>query len=61
MPRLGEEVMERGIIPILEQLAQICIDYSGLPDVREITISEIRFFYRRLVPGMLKEQLKDIK
>lgn len=61
MPRLGEEVIEHGIMPISEQLAQICADYSGLPNVREMTISEIRFFYKRLVPGILDMQRKDIK
>ena len=28
-----------------EMLLQICRDYSTLPDIRTITISEIRFFY----------------
>jgi len=26
-------------------LAQICADFSGLPDARELTMEQIRFFY----------------
>lgn len=26
-------------------LAQVAMDYSGLPDVRDITATQIRFFY----------------
>ena len=26
-------------------LRQICADYAGLPDVRTLTLGEIRFFY----------------
>jgi hypothetical protein len=32
-----------GVYP--EMLLQICGQYSGLPDVRTLTASEIRFFY----------------
>lgn len=28
-----------------EMLLQICMDYPGLPDVRTMRLSEIRFFY----------------
>lgn len=28
-----------------EMLLQICSDYPGLPDVRTLSMSEIRFFY----------------
>ena len=28
-----------------EMLLQICRDYPGLPDPRELSLSEIRFFY----------------
>jgi hypothetical protein len=26
-------------------LLQICLDYPGLPDARELTIEQIRWFY----------------
>lgn len=28
-----------------EMLIQICLDFPGLPDVRTLTLGEIRFFY----------------
>ncbi len=31
-----------------EMLLQICRDYSTLPDIRTMTLSEIRFFYNGL-------------
>lgn len=31
-----------------EMLRQIAIDYSGLPDLRSLSMSEIRFFYEGL-------------
>ena len=31
-----------------EMILQICRDYSGLPDVRSLTIHEIVFFYNGL-------------
>lgn len=31
-----------------EMLIQISLDYAGLPDSRELTLSEIRFFYNGL-------------
>ncbi len=61
MPRLGEEIKEHGIGPIQEQIVQICADYSGLPDVRTLKLYEIRFFYKGLVPGLLRMQLEAIK
>lgn len=36
-------------------LLQICMDYPGLPDVRELQSSEIRFFYEAL-RGLLRER-----
>ena len=61
MPRLGAETKEHGIRPILEQMAQICADYSGLPDIRTMIIPEIRFFYSRLLPGLLEMQMEAMK
>jgi len=28
-----------------EMMLQICLDYSSIPDVRTLSMSEIRFFY----------------
>jgi len=38
------------------QLLQICTDYSSLPDLNQITIDDIRFFYIPLIPGLIKYQ-----
>lgn len=35
-----------------EMLLQICTDYPGLPDVRTLTLGEIRFFYDGLRPTL---------
>jgi hypothetical protein len=61
MPRNGIVKKEYGVGAIQEQLRQICADYSSLPDVRDITISEIRFFYSGLIPGIIEMQKKDNK
>lgn len=37
-----------------EMLLQICSDYPGLPDPRELSLTEIRFFYGGLRPGLKK-------
>lgn len=37
-----------------EMLLQIARDYAGLPDVRTLTNSEIRFFYDGLRPELRK-------
>lgn len=37
-------------------LIQICMDYSTLPPLEDITVDQIEFFYRPLVPGILKTQ-----
>jgi len=42
-------------------LVQICLDYSGLPDVRTLDISEIRFFYDALRPSLLAKKPKTPK
>lgn len=36
----------------LEMMLQICTDYPGLPDVRTLTLREIRFFYNGLRDGL---------
>ena len=33
---------------------QICSDYPGLPDVRTLSLSQIRFFYEGLRPRLIK-------
>lgn len=35
-------------------LLQVCTDYPGLPDVRTLKMSDIRWFYEGLRPGLLK-------
>lgn len=35
-------------------LLQICRDYSGLPDARTLTMSNIRFFYEGIRPELKK-------
>jgi len=40
-----------------EMLFQICQDYASLPDIRTMTLSEIRFFYDGL-RGSLKRATK---
>ena len=35
-----------------EMLYQICLDYSGLPDFRTLTLSDITFFYDGLRPTL---------
>jgi hypothetical protein len=40
-----------------EMLIQISLDFAGLPDPRELTLSEIRFFYNGL-REILKQRTK---
>jgi len=37
-------------------LLQICMDYSGIPDPRTLTASEIRFFYNGLRGDLRKRK-----
>lgn len=37
-----------------EMMLQIATEYSGLPDVRTLALSEIRFFYEGLRPTLRK-------
>lgn len=44
-----------------EMLRQVCRDYSGLPDPRTLTLSEIRFFYEGLRPELRKSTAPKTK
>lgn len=35
-----------------EMLAQVCLDYSSLPDPRTLSMAEIRYFYEYLRPTL---------
>ncbi len=37
-----------------EMILQISTDYSGLPDVRTLSINEIQFFYEGIREGLKK-------
>lgn len=37
-------------------MTQIYIDYASLPSSREITLEEVRFFYRPLIDGLIDLQ-----
>lgn len=50
-----------GVGGICNQLLQIAADYSSLPDLRKITVDEIRFFYEPLIPGLIKMQKDAMK
>ena len=57
----GAEVERLGIGGIGEQLLQIAADYSSLPDLKKITVGEIRFFYEPMIPGLIKMQKENMK
>lgn len=38
-------------------LCQIAFDFAGLPDVRTMTLGQIRYFYDRLRPTLRKRTL----
>lgn len=59
--RGGVEIEELGIGGISYQLLQIAADYSSLPDLRKITVDEIRFFYEPMIPGLVKMQIEEMK
>jgi hypothetical protein len=40
----------------MTQMLQIYIDYASLPSIREITLDEVRFFYRPLIGGLIESQ-----
>jgi hypothetical protein len=43
------------------QMTQIYIDYASLPSIRDITLEEIRRFYRPLLDGLVELQRLKIK
>jgi hypothetical protein len=51
----GEE-FEQHTVPNVyaEMLIQICMDYPALPDPRDLTMTEIRFFYDGLRESLKK-------
>ena len=50
-----------GVVGIITQILQICTDYNGLPDIRTMTLNEIRFFYEPLIHNLVvaKKQEKE--
>jgi len=44
---------------VSSQILQIAADYPGIPDVRTLSIRQVRFFYEPLIPGLIKMQIKD--
>ena len=37
-------------------MTQIYIDYASLPSIREITLDEVKFFYKPLIDGLIELQ-----
>jgi hypothetical protein len=53
----GYKKIIRGAGGINSQLTQIYIDFaSGIPSLRDITLEEVRFFYRPLIDGLIERQ-----
>ena len=52
----GIKKIVHGAGGINSQMVQIYIDYASLPGVRDITIEEVRFFYRPLIDGLIELQ-----
>ena len=50
----GVLARQRGYWAPLFQMLQGARDYSGIPDVRTLTLDEIDTFYRALVPELLR-------
>jgi hypothetical protein len=40
-------------------MLQIAVDYPGLPDLKQMTIDEIRFFYKPLIKGLIEQQIQE--
>ncbi len=55
----GKEKKLYGVQGVNLQLLQICMDYNALPNLRKITVDEIRFFYRARIKELCKLQ-KDL-
>lgn len=45
----------------MSQLLQIATDYNSLPDLRDIELHEIRFFYETLISNLIEYQKKANK
>jgi hypothetical protein len=61
--RFGDDrKLERGehrLAPVYsEMIRQVCRDYSGIPDARTLSLSEIRFFFEG-IRGELKQHTKQ--
>lgn len=50
-----------GLSGIAKQLCQICVDYNGLGNFRDLYFHEISFFYEYLVPSLLSESQEPKK
>lgn len=61
MPRGGIEVKIHGLGAVSEQMLQVAADYAGLPDIRTLTIPEIRFFYEPLIDQLASDQRERMK
>jgi hypothetical protein len=48
-----------GIYNIDVMILQICTDYAGIPDFRTMSIDEIIYFYKPLIPGLIEAQKKS--
>ena len=55
----GKEKTVLGTDGVQLQLLQICMDYATLPPFYEISIDDIRFFYRARIKDICKLQ-KDV-
>ena len=62
LPRAREGHRQHTLVPVYcEMLVQICADFPGLPDVRTLTLAEIRFFYDALRATLRKHSAPDKK
>ncbi len=52
--RDGQEIKETGFHVIQEMILQISLYYTSLPDIRDLYLYEIEFFYNGLKPTLKK-------
>jgi len=52
----GFEKTVYGISGVNSQILQICSDYNGLPNIKDLELYEIRFFYKPLIQGLIEAQ-----
>jgi hypothetical protein len=57
----GQKKIVHGFGGVNVQMTQIYIDYASLPSIRDITLEEVRFFYRPLIDGLIEIQKAKIK